>query len=83
MGIRFRTEADIPADVPQILVGFSPRAKAAVGNLDIASLGTEGIVIKTVGQQLILAGGEPRGTIYAVESFLEDQSGRAMVDIAR
>src|SRR2546430_13600741 len=32
----------------------------------------EGIVMKTVGETLILAGGRPRGTLYAVDAFLED-----------
>ncbi len=31
----------------------------------------DGIVIKTVGKELILAGGAPRGTLYAVYTFLE------------
>ncbi len=38
-------------------------------------LGTDGIVIRTVGNDLILAGGAPRGTLYAVYSFLEDYVG--------
>ena len=38
-------------------------------------MGTEGIVIKTVGNDLILAGGRPRGTLYAVYTFLEDHVG--------
>lgn len=38
-------------------------------------LGDQGIVIRTVGENLILAGGEPRGTLYAVYSFLEDYVG--------
>jgi hypothetical protein len=38
-------------------------------------LGAEGVVIKTFGDDLILAGGQPRGTLYAVYTFLEDQLG--------
>ena len=38
-------------------------------------LGAEGIIIRTVGDDLILAGGQPRGTLYAVYTFLEDQLG--------
>lgn len=38
-------------------------------------LGADGIVIRTVGNNLILAGGRPRGTLYAVYTFLEDQLG--------
>lgn len=43
---------------------FSPRG-----------LGQEGIVIRTVGDNLILAGGSQRGTLYAVYTFLETHLG--------
>ncbi|UCD50816.1 MAG: DUF4838 domain-containing protein [Phycisphaerales bacterium] len=38
-------------------------------------LGADGIVIKTLRNGLILTGGEPRGTLYAVYTFLEDYLG--------
>ncbi len=38
-------------------------------------LGAEGIIIRTIGDDLVLAGGQPRGTLYAVYTFLEDQLG--------
>jgi len=38
-------------------------------------LGDEEIVIKTTDDGLILTGGEPRGTLYAVYTFLEDYLG--------
>jgi hypothetical protein len=38
-------------------------------------LGENGIIIKTSGRNLIMAGGRPRGSLYAVHSFLEDQLG--------
>src|SRR5689334_18105703 len=60
-----RSEKEVGADEPQILVAAS----------DSTGLGTEGIVIKAAGKKLLLAGGRPRGVIYAVESFLEDQVG--------
>ncbi|MCC7349452.1 MAG: DUF4838 domain-containing protein [Phycisphaerales bacterium] len=46
-------------------------------DLDAKALGDEGIVLKSVGNHLILSGaeGSARGTIYAVETFLEDQVG--------
>ena len=40
-----------------------------------AGLEEDGTVIRTVGDDIILAGGKPRGTLYAVYSFLEDQVG--------
>jgi hypothetical protein len=38
-------------------------------------LGADGIVIRTVGDDLVLAGGHPRGTLYAVYTFLEEHLG--------
>ena len=58
----------------RILVG--PTAvKPAVPTFSTDGLGTDGIIIRTVGPDLILAGGHPRGTLYAVYTFLEDHLG--------
>jgi hypothetical protein len=40
-------------------------------NLGLDSLGSEGFVVKTLGDELVLAGGEKRGTLYSVYTFLE------------
>ncbi len=40
-------------------------------DLGLKQLGAEGFVIKTMGDELLLAGGEKRGTLYGVYSFLE------------
>lgn len=70
-----QTEDDVKADAPQILVGAGSRAKALLPQQDWQALGHDGIIIKTVGKTLILAGGRPRGTLYAVYQFLEDAVG--------
>ena len=57
-----------------LLVG-SKAAKAADPAFTADGLGADGLVIRTVGNDLILAGGEPRGTLYAVYTFLEDVAG--------
>jgi hypothetical protein len=57
-----------------ILVGPAA-AKLADEQFSTEGLGAEGIVVKTVGNDLILAGGAPRGTLYAVYTFLEEQLG--------
>jgi hypothetical protein len=58
----------------RLLVG--PRAaKLAVPDFSTDGLGTDGIIIRSVGNDLILAGGHPRGTLYAVYTFLEDHVG--------
>lgn len=58
----------------RLLVG--PKAAAAAApDLAAAGLAPEEIVVRTVGNDLVLAGGGPRGTLYAVYTFLEDVVG--------
>ena len=59
---------------PRILVG-PQAARMADARFATEALGTEGLVIRTTGRDLILSGGEPRGTLYAVYTFLEDYVG--------
>lgn len=74
------TGAELPIDEtgtapsPRILVG-ARSAKLADPQFAVGNLGDEGLIIRTVGKDLILAGGEPRGTLYAVYTFLEDEVG--------
>jgi len=68
-------ESEIDANAPQILVGAGARVKVLLPGQNWDSLHHDGIVIKTVGNKLILAGGRPRGTLYAVFQFLEDVAG--------
>ena len=68
-------EAGAPPAASKIYVGPSTTAKSLVPEIDTAELGYDGIVIKTVGQDLVLAGGRTRGTIYAVYTFLQDVVG--------
>jgi hypothetical protein len=63
-----------PADQPRLLIGPAA-ARLVDANFTTDYLGAEGIVIKTVDNDLVLAGGEPRGTLYAIYSFLEDYVG--------
>lgn len=48
---------------------------AALNGINFEELGEEEWVIRTVGDDLILTGGRPRGTMYAVYEFLESQAG--------
>ncbi len=70
-----RPVADVPADVKQILVGLSPRVQERAPDVDFEAMGRDGIFMRTVGQNLLLAGGQPRGTLYAVYTFLEETVG--------
>ena len=57
----------------EIVVGKTNRE--ADGEFDREELGDDGLVIKTNGKKLFLVGGEQRGTLYAVYTFLEEYLG--------
>lgn len=63
-------DADVGERTP-IVVGKSALIEKLGVQVDFESLGGEGIIIKTVGPALILAGNK-RGTLYACYTFLED-----------
>ena len=75
------TGATIPVQVAQasaipdraIVVGPGPVAQALFPELTLEKFGLEELVIRTKGSRLLLAGGRPRGTLYAVYRFLQDQ----------
>ncbi len=60
-----------PGKSSRLLVG-EEAARLAESGFRAERLGKEEIMIKTAGQDLILAGGSPRATLYAVYTFLED-----------
>jgi len=66
------TEGHAPAG-PGLYVG--PTKFAARHAVDAGALGPEEWVLKVADGSLILAGGRPRGTLYAVYHFLEDGVG--------
>jgi len=59
----------------RIFVGRSPAIERLVDDVDFGALGTDGIVMRTVGNDLVLTGGRPRGVLFAVYSFLQDVVG--------
>lgn len=58
-----------------IIVGGGPAAREAFPDVPFDDLGMEEIVLRTAGDRLLLAGGRPRGTLYAVSQFLQRQAG--------
>jgi hypothetical protein len=80
--VREMSGADLPIVTDQepqgpaeILVGDSTRLRALDPAIDFALLGREGYVLRTAGPHLVIAGGEPRGTLYGVYGLLEDYLG--------
>jgi hypothetical protein len=72
-GGTFALKPEAEAAKPGIYVGHTAFAKAQ--GIDPAALGPEEWVIRSVGDDLVLTGGRPRGTLYAVYRFLEDVVG--------
>ena len=58
---------------PAIIVGPGAVAKALFPDVELEKLGPEQFVQQAKGKHLLLAGGRPRGTLYAVYRFLQDQ----------
>ncbi|MBO4548544.1 MAG: DUF4838 domain-containing protein, partial [Abditibacteriota bacterium] len=58
-----------------IFVGQTEAVKSLAGDFDWDSLRQDGILIRSGKGYLILAGDRPRGTLYAVYTFLEDHLG--------
>ncbi len=69
-----KTSDMLPTE-PVVFVGRNKALEKLGVRIDFNRLGTDGFVIRTVGPNLILAGGKQRGSMYAVYSFLEDYLG--------
>ena len=65
-------EQDVAEDAPQILVGNSARAKKIFPEIVPEKIPYDGIEIHLKGNKLLLTGHKQRGTLYAVNTFLED-----------
>jgi hypothetical protein len=68
-------ESEVDTAKPQIVVGNSKRMKELLQEIDVSKIPYDGIVIKTVGKNLVLLGHPQRGTLYAVNTLLEDVVG--------
>lgn len=58
-----------------IYIGQTQAFAETFPEIDLAALGEDGIVLRSAGPRLFLSGGRPRGTLYAVYTFLEDYLG--------
>jgi hypothetical protein len=65
------------SDVPEnaIIVGPGPASAALFPDIDLTRFGSEEYVMRVKNGRLLLAGGQPRGTLYAVNRFLQEQCG--------
>lgn len=75
-GAEFQVEiAETMSDQPAIIVSQGALAKKLFPKIPFAELRPEEIVIEANATNLLIAGGRPRGTLYAVSQFLQEQCG--------
>jgi hypothetical protein len=63
------------AELPDkaLVIGPGPAAERYFPRIEWNKLGEEEIIVRTSGHRLLLAGGRPRGTLYAVYRFLYEE----------
>jgi hypothetical protein len=71
-GAKFSIQKGGSSASAAIIVGRGKIAEAAFPEIDFGQLDAEQVVIKTKGQQLLLAGGNSTGTVNAIYKFLQD-----------
>ena len=76
-GATFVVQAATEGSVPKgaIIVGPGAVAQSLFPEVPLDKLASEELVMKVKGGRLLLAGGRPRGTVYAVNRFLQEQCG--------
>jgi hypothetical protein len=74
-GAEFPVQTRAEAPERAILVGTGRAARLAFPHVDFDSLAAEELIIEAKGDLLLLAGGRPRGTLYAVSRFLQQECG--------
>lgn len=79
-GAEFRTIEETAAEKPVKAIYLGWTTFAADKGIDCAELGTEEWVVRTLGNDLIVTGGRPRGTLYGVYDFLENEVGVHWLD---
>jgi hypothetical protein len=74
-GASFEIRTNAKSPIRAIIVGTGTAASAAFPDAPFSQLGGEEFLIRTRGDRILLAGGRPRGTLYAVSRFLQDDCG--------
>jgi Domain of unknown function (DUF4838) len=72
-GATFAVRTNTQAPARAILVGPGAAARELFKDVPFDKLGGEELVMRARGEYLLLAGGRPRGTLYAVCRFLQEQ----------
>ncbi|MFA6816110.1 MAG: DUF4838 domain-containing protein [Lentisphaeria bacterium] len=65
----------VPAGKNAIYVGQSNEVKASLPQVDLTKMGPDQVIIKSIGDDIVVVGDAPRGTIYAADTLLEEGFG--------
>lgn len=68
-------ESEVNSEEPMLVVGNSNLARTLLPAVNLDNLAYDGIIIETVGRNVVLLGHPVRGTLYAVNTFLEEATG--------
>jgi hypothetical protein len=74
-GATFEIQTNTEAPRHAIIIGQGNAAESLFHDTPFSQLGNEEWVIRSKGERLLLGGGRPRGTLYAVSRFLQDDCG--------
>jgi len=64
-----------PVSENEIILGKCNRLDGTVLPKEMANIGEDGFIIRTLEKKLVIAGGADKGTLYGVYTFLEDYIG--------
>ncbi len=64
-----------PVQANEILLGDNAHLRKLQSKVEFGKLGPDGFVLRTSPGRLVIAGGQPRGTLNGVYTFLEEQLG--------
>ncbi|MGH8023291.1 MAG: alpha-glucuronidase family glycosyl hydrolase, partial [Limisphaerales bacterium] len=74
-GADFEIQTNTTAPARAIVVGTGAAARGLFPDVPFDQLGGEELVMRAQDGRLLLSGGRPRGTLYAVSRFLQEQCG--------
>lgn len=71
-GISLAIVSDTTEETAKEIIIDKTNREGKAFTIDRTELGDDGVVIRTVGEKIVLSGAEQRGAIYAVYTFLEE-----------
>lgn len=74
-GIKLSVVTDATEEASKEIVIGKTNREGNSYTIDRTDLGDDGVVIKTVGEKIVLSGAEQRGAVYSVYTFLEEYFG--------